>query len=160
MPSVRTPREIKNERSAPATTAKTTSLTVPPKAFLTSLKSSQRAADADEAPVGADVDVQRCLRRWVQTGPDDLADALGRLARAGERVIWVRERVERALCQRESGTHGAEQAGGQELGDAGLCVRLPGAPGVSQRRRVRREVEQHGRQVDPGDPVDQGVVAL
>ena len=40
MPSVRTPREIRNERSAPATTASTTSLTVPPKAFLTSLKSS------------------------------------------------------------------------------------------------------------------------
>ena len=38
-PSVRIPREIRNERSAPATTASTTSLTVPPKAFLTSLKS-------------------------------------------------------------------------------------------------------------------------
>ncbi len=44
MPSVRTPRAIKNERSAPVTTASTTSLTVPPNAFLTSLKSSSCAA--------------------------------------------------------------------------------------------------------------------
>ena len=107
MPSVRTPREIRNERSAPATTASTTSLTVPPKAFLTSLKSWSELADPDEAPVRADVDVQRRLRRRVQTGPDDLADALGRLARAGKRVIWVRERVERALREREPGPHGA-----------------------------------------------------
>ncbi len=39
-PAVRRPREIRKVRRAPATTARTTSLTVPPKAFLTVLKSS------------------------------------------------------------------------------------------------------------------------
>jgi hypothetical protein len=60
------------------------------------------------------------LRRGVQAGPDDLADALGRLARAGKRVIWVRQRVERALREREPGPYGATQAGGQELSHARL----------------------------------------
>ena len=80
----------------------------------------ERAADADEAPVRADVDVQRRLRRRVQAGPDDLADTLRGLARSGKRVLWMRERVERPLRERDPGPHRAEQAGGQELGDAGL----------------------------------------
>ena len=160
MPSVRTPREIRNERSAPGHDGQHHVVDGPAEGVLDELEVLERAADADEAPVRADVDVQRRLRRGVQTGPDDLADALRRLARAGERVIGVRERVERALRERDPGAHGAEQAGGQQLGDAGLGVRLPRAPGVAQRRRVGREVEQHRRQVDPGDAVDQRVVAL
>ena len=39
-PSVRTPRDCSHERSAPLTTVSTTSLTVPPKASLTALKSA------------------------------------------------------------------------------------------------------------------------
>ena len=42
----------------------------------------------------------------------------------------------------------------------GSRVRLPRAPGVSERRRVGGEVEQHRRQVDAGDAVDQRVVGL
>jgi hypothetical protein len=39
-PSVRTPRDCSQPRSAPLTTARTTSLTVAPNAFLTALKSA------------------------------------------------------------------------------------------------------------------------
>ena len=61
-PSVRTPRRRSQRRSAPVTTASTTSLTVPPSAFLIALNSSSCRAHPDHAPVRADRDVERGLR--------------------------------------------------------------------------------------------------
>ena len=46
-------------RARPATAASTTSLTVPPAAFLIRFRSSRSVCDRGEAPVGADLDVER-----------------------------------------------------------------------------------------------------
>ncbi len=68
-PSVRMPRLCSQSRSAPATTASTTSLTVPPKAFLTSLKSSSCAGAI-------------AMRRWGEISTfSGVSGAVVRLAR-------------------------------------------------------------------------------
>ena len=73
----------------------------------------------------ADRDVQRRFRRRVQACPDDLADALGRLAGVRERALGVGERLDRTLGQRDARAHGAAQAGREQLRGARFGVRLP-----------------------------------
>jgi hypothetical protein len=135
-------------------------LTVPPKTSLTSLKSASSLRTPDKAPMRADLDVQRRLRRGVQAGPDDLADALDGVARARDRRRRARRRRERAREGRNAGAHRPDRARGDELGAAGLGHRLPGLVRVRDLGRHRREVEDHLREVDPRDPVDHRVVAL
>ena len=67
----------------------------------------------------------------------------------------ARPRPARAPARTAPRTPAATQLGGARLG-----VRLPGAARVSDRRRVGREVEQHRREVDARDAVDQRVVGL
>ena len=69
-PSVRRPRAIRKSRRAPATTASTTSLTVPPNAFLTVLKSSRLAVTATKrrcGPIGTFSGVSGAGFRPAQT---------------------------------------------------------------------------------------------
>ena len=103
----------------------------------------------------ADGDVQRRFRCRIQAGPDDLADALGRFPGPRQGVLGVCECVERALGERQRGARRAAQAGGDQLRRARLGVGLPGLARVADGRRLGREVEQHGCEVDPGDAVDQ-----
>ena len=96
-PSVCLPREIRKVRSAPVDDREDDVVDGPAEGVLDGLEVVELAADADEAPVRADRHVQRRLRRGVQPGPDDLADSLGGVAHARERLLGVRQRVDRAL---------------------------------------------------------------
>ena len=69
-----------------ATTAdSTTSLTVPPSAFLIALKRAELGVDPRVAPVRADRHVERARRRRAEPGPRHRADADEPLARLPER---------------------------------------------------------------------------
>ncbi len=128
---------------------------------LDGLEVLELAGHPDEAPVRPDRHVQRRFRGRVQAGPDDLADALGRLAGARQRALGVRERVERALRQRRARAQRApSRPAASRCAVPGSGCGCHGRPGVRDRRRVGREVEQHRRQIDAGDAVDQRVVGL
>ena len=95
---MRTPRECSHSRSAPLTTVSTTSLTVPPKAFLTALKSRELVAHDREAPVRADLDVQRRRRAPGSAPPTTISprpSAASRAARAPRRPRDQRRRAPR-----------------------------------------------------------------
>jgi len=85
----------------PATIARTTSLTVPPNAFLTSLKSSSCSATATKrrcGPIG-----RSAASQAPGSGPpDDLADALRGFTRAREGALGVGQRVHGALRERDA----------------------------------------------------------
>ena len=127
---------------------------------LDDLEVLERIADAEKAPVWADVHVQRRFRGRVQAGPDDLADPLGAFAGAGERVVGMRERIHRSLRERHRRAHGPAQPGRDELHRAGLPMGLPCASGVLDRGRLAGEIEEHSCEVDARDAVDQRVMGF
>ena len=100
-PSVRTPRSCSQLRSAPATTASTASLTVPPSAFLISLKSARRLWTQRTRRCGPISTLSGTSGAGFMPGPDDLAEALGGLAHTLDRLARVLERAERAARQAE-----------------------------------------------------------
>ena len=96
------PRLCSQLRSAPVTTASTTSLTVPPSASLIRLKVGQLRARPDEAPVRADLGVQRHVGRRVGEGPGDLAERPPAPRRPGApSVSGSRTALDRALGELE-----------------------------------------------------------
>ena len=110
-------------------------------------------------PIG---DVERRLGRGVQARPGDLADALGRLAQRVAAAGRVRRGRERARRPSSNGvrarpvTPRARAARRSRLG-----LRLPTARrSCGAACGIGREVEQHGREVDAGDAVDERVVGL
>ena len=117
-PSVCLPREIRKERRAPGDDREHDVVDGAPEGVLDDLEVLQPVGDADEAPVRADVHVQRRLRGRVQAGPDDLADALRRLARPGERVVGLGERVDRALGKRDAHAQRSAHSRGDQLDGA------------------------------------------
>ena len=129
-------------RSAPLTTVSTTSLTVPPNAFLTGLKSSSSLRTTREAAVRADLDVERRRRAPGSAPPTrprrrprpprapSAAPSAGRVAsdaaRGGRRtpVLHQPARAGRERAARRSararGSHGL--VGVRDLGGTGLEV--------------------------------------
>ena len=81
-PSVRTPWRRSQRPSAPDTTARKTSLTVPPSAFLIAFSSSSGNSSHRTRRCGPIGHVQRRLGRRVREVPGDVAEPLPRLAHA------------------------------------------------------------------------------
>ena len=79
-------------------------------------------------------------------------------ARSSVRSGWVSASTA-PLRQLEPGAHRAPHARRDELGGSGSGCGFHGAPECAA-AAVGREVEQHRRQIDPRDPVDQRVVGL
>ena len=94
---------------------------------LDQLEVGQLVAHEHEPPVRPDRHVERRLRRRVQPGPRDLADALDRLARDLERARRVRGRRQRAAGELERRADQALDAAGGELRGARLGLRAPTA---------------------------------
>ena len=99
------------------------------------------AADADEAPVWADVHVQRARRRWIQTRPYDLAHPLGGLARTCQRAIGMRQGLQRVAHELKACLRRSAQTGCQQLDCVRLAVGLPGAAVVAHRGWFGGDVE-------------------
>ena len=159
-PSVRAAREIRKVRSAPATIVSTTSLTVPPNAFLTSLKSSRLFVTPTKrrcGPIGTLSSVLGAGFRAAQAISPMPSTASH--TRASARSGW--NSAPAAPCASSSPVRDrAPQAGREQLRGARFRVRFPGAPRARQGWRLGAEIEQHGRPGRPGDPVDQRVVVL
>ena len=154
MPSVRQPaRRAGSRRSAPATTASTTSLTVPPSAALIFLRSSRPARTTCEPPVRADADVERRVGRGRSAPPGDLADAVGRLARPVERLRRAGDRAA-ARRRRPSATrpHRAVKPRRRELGAATARAAAPTARRRADSRPSGVEVEEHVIRSTPETP--------
>src|SRR5438067_869516 len=83
----------------------------------------------------------------TQRRPDDLADSLDSFSGFRDGALGMRQGVHGALGEGEAGTHRTGQPGGDEVGRAGFGVWLPGAAGVRDRRRIRRDVEEHSGEV-------------
>ena len=144
---------------APATTARTTSLTVPPSSRLIRLKSSSSAPDPDEAAVRADRRVERHLRGGVDERPGDLADALDRLLDAAHRRLRRPDRRRRPGERRRSAYGRPRRCRERRARRRRARLRDPLVLG---RGRLRNglDVEQDGRDVDAGDAVDERVMGL
>ncbi len=159
-PAVCLPREIRNERKAPATTARTTSLTVPPKVFLTSLKSSSWLVIPTKrrcGPIGTLSGVSGAGFRPAHT-ISPMPSAASR-ARTSARSGWASASIAPSASV-TPGAHRPQQAGGNQMRGPRFRVRLPWTPRVGGLRRIGRQVEQDGRQIHAGDAVDQRVVGL
>ena len=135
-PSVRMPRLCSQSRSAPATTASTTSLTVPPNASLTSLKSSSCAGAIAIRRCGRDRDVERRVGRRAHARAGDL----GRARRASRAPGRARSRGCAARAAARSGRPSvaagrARERRGGELGVARLGLRHPDVGAVVGARR-------------------------
>ena len=154
------PRDRSQPANAPATTVSTTSLTVPPSASLTVLVVRQLLAGDGEPPVRADRDVQRRFGRRVQPRPDELSDAFGGVAQDVQRPRRAGDGGDAARGHRCGRPHHPAGAGEQQLGLGGLRFRHPSLEGLSRGCRRALEIEDDGRQVDAGDPVDDRVMGL
>ena len=148
-------------RSAPATTASTTSLTVPPKAFLTVLKSSRLAGRPRTkrrcGPIGTFSGVSGAGFRPAQTiSPTPSAASR---ARASARSGWASASIAPSASATPVRTAPRSPAASSWAVPGSGCG-CHGRPGVGDRRRVGREVEQDRREVDARDAVDQRVVGL
>ena len=148
-------------RSAPATTVSTTSLTVPPNASLIALKSdsSQRTSSSRRCgPIGT---LSGVSGAGFRPGPRDLGHALDRLARGVQRRCRPRRGAERAAGERRTAARTSPRtprAASEAALGSGWGAH--GSPSCGSGRRHRLEVEQHGREVDAGDAVDERVVRL
>ena len=127
---------------------------------LDDLEVGQARVNPAVTPVRADLGVERQLGRRVEQVPADLADALRHLER-------VRDRLARVLREACGATAEANRELGEplhparhQLGVGRLGVRLPGPHRRRQPDRHGVGVEQHGREVDARDAVDQRVVRL
>ena len=132
-----------------------TSLTVPPWAFLTRFRSARSVLGHLEAAVGADLDVEDGVGGG-HPGGDHLrggADAVEDLARAAQR------RAEAAVDLLRAGQP-LLPGFGQQLDVGRLGAGEPGRRLLGRAGRLGVEVEEDGRDVDAGDAVDEGVVAL
>src|SRR3954468_9054704 len=119
-----------------------------------------RAHDRD-APVRPGRDVERRGGRRVEGGHRDLADARRHLARALERLPGARDRADRARGDAGDRADGALHAARSELRAARLPVRDPGRSAVAVAGGAALlEVEEHRREVHPGEAVEEGVVGL
>ena len=144
---------------APATAASTTSLTVPPSPFLTALNCCRSPRTQVNLRWGPIRDVQRAGRGAAQPGSGDRAEAVGGAAEFGGDLARAPQR--RAHAARDLGRrgHALQQRIGQQLGAGRQRPRRPLALGRDP-DRIRRGVEQHRRDVDAGDPVDERMMGL
>ena len=110
--------------------------------------------------MGADPHVERGRRSGLQAGPGERAHAAERPAGAFGHGSRTAER--RPDPAHDLGRHGRalEQRVGQQLGAARERARDPLVVGRRHRQRVGRGIEQDGRDVDAGDPVDERVMRL
>ena len=146
--------------SAPATTASTTSLTVPPSEFLIALncpRSASTHVNRRWGPIRTLNGVGGAAWSPVQASAPTLPSA--RPARSGHGPRAAQRRPDPS---HHLGRHGRalEQRVGQQLGAARERARDPLVVGRRHRQRIGRGVEQHGRDVDAGDPVDERVMGL
>ena len=112
--------------------------------------------------MGADLDVERRLRRRVEPRPDDLAHALGGVAQHGQRGLRTRRGRERAgpaspaACPDCPATPATTSSAAEGSG-----LRLPRLElGGGSAAAAALEIEQHRGQVDARDPVDERMVGL
>ena len=157
---MRTPRDCSQCRSPPATTLSTTSLTVPPKAFLISLNSdsSLRISTSRRCgPIGTFSGVSGAGFRPAHA--TSATPSTASRATCSD-VPGSRRRPQRPPRERERQLHQAADPARGERCRARLGLRRPRLALVRQRRRHGIEVEQHGREVDPRHAVDQRVMGL
>ena len=160
-PSVRTPRELQPVAQRAADDGEHDVVDRAAERVLDQLEVVELGAHDREAAVRADLDVQRRVGRGVQAGPDDLAEALGRLARAGERGARARAARRRARSRAATPARRSPSARPPRARPPlGSRRGLPRLVGVRRLGGHGREVEQHRREVDAGDAVDQRVVGL
>ena len=159
-PCVRTPRECSQWRSAPATTVSTTSLTVPPKAFLTALKSASSHATPAKRRCGpistfsGDGGAGLAAAQTISPSPSAVIFASS-IARSGRA-----QRAQRLGGDAERGLRHPGDAGGQQVERARLGVGHPRLEALLGRATLGAEVEEHRAEVDAGDAVDHRVMAL
>ena len=159
-PSGRTPREGSQRRSAPVTTAMSTSLTVPPSVSLMSFTSSS----------GASV---QCTRRCGPMGR--LSGVSGAALSAAHAMSPTPSTASRSSPSARSGRSSARTRVGHqterdarhalealdgELGLRGHRLGRPVGVGRGPRARARLGVEERAHEVDPRDPVHEAVVGL
>ena len=120
----------------------------------------QLLADHGIAAMRPDGDVERRLRRRVQTGPQQLTETLGGVAQQVQGGRRTGGGADRAGEEPGGGGDHAPRSGQHQLGRRGLGLRSPGLELLLGRRRIALEVEQHRGQVDARDAVDQRVVGL
>ena len=127
-PSVRTPRERSQLCSAPLTAARKTSLTVPPSAFLTSLRSASGTRIQLTRRCGPIGPLSGVSGAWLMRAPGDLADAGDCLARLVDRL---RRAAEARPSRAGRGSNGVSARSvtplATTLGVAGLRSRGPAA---------------------------------
>ncbi len=159
IPSTWTPRSSSQRRRAPAVAVRMTSLTVTPKAFLIDLKSLEREARPGEAPLGADLDVERHLRRPPHQVPRHLPDADDAVHRAPSRPARPAHGATEPARHPPQGLPDAARGAAGERGAGGRLVR---APGLLRANRLggRLDVEEEGADVDRREAVGERVVGL
>ena len=161
-PSVSTPRSRMKCASPPATTASTTSLTVPPSASLISLNSSSSARTTASRRCGPGATLNGvgggALSAADATSPTPCGDlaARGRRSACGSGAAATAPpataaAVRDGALRRRAATSVARRR---------LGLRDPRLGGRRHRRALGREVEQDRREVDARDAVDQRVVGL
>ena len=90
---------------------------------------------------------------------DDRAETVGGAAELGGDLAGAPQRSPDAARDLGRRGHSFQQRVGQQLGVGRQRPRRPLRLGCDP-GRLRRRVEQHGHDVDPGDPVDERVVGL
>ena len=113
-----------------------------------------------EPAVGADPHVERARRSGPKPRPGECAHAPERLAGAPGHRPRAAQRRPDAAHDLAGYRRALEQRVGKQLGAARQRAREPRLVGRRHRQRVRRGIEQHGCDVDAGDPVDKGVMRL
>ena len=148
-------------RSAPVTTVSTTSLTVPPSASLIALNWARSPSAHAKRRCGPIVDVVRARRRALQARAQHRAEAVGGLAE----LPGASSRGARARRPRPARVERRARPLGQRVGDqrrrrSARAAGTTAGGGSGGGSGSASSVEQHGRDVDARDAVDQAVVRL
>ena len=110
--------------------------------------------------MGADLHVERGLRRGVQSGPHDLSKPLDGIARAAQGPCWSGRGDDRAFGEPGARPGHPADASQDHLSRRRLGRRLPRIEIGGSWARAVLDIEQHGRQIDARNAVDQRVVRL
>ena len=160
-PSVRIPRERSQSAQRARDDRQHDVVDRPPERVLDLLVVVELLADDGVAAVRADLDVERRLRRRVEAGPHDLAEAFGGVAETANEVPGrVAAPSAGRRCSAVALTSASDARARRAPPPRARASAATARARRCARRRLRLEVEQHGGEVDAGDPVDERVVGL
>ena len=131
----------------------------PAERVLDRLERRELAVDPREAAMGADLDVQRRARRAAQPGLRHRGEAAERRGARGERVLRMAHGACRRAGDPQRRCRPLDQRVREQRGRRGLGPRDPRLLRLLL-GRVRVEVEEHRRDVDARDAVDEAVMGL